>query len=80
MNETQSKAKPNTKRYHVMMNCVEVEEDYLRNLQELNEVFNFLTAQCILYRLLEQLIECESEAQAICLFENITMISISLVI
>ena len=38
MNETLSKANPNTKRYHIMKNCLEVEQQYLQHLQELNEV------------------------------------------
>ena len=38
MNETQSQAKPNTKRDYVMNDCLKVEKQYLQNLQELNEV------------------------------------------
>ena len=43
MNETLSKATPNTKRGHVMKDCVHVEKQYLQNLQELNEVLLYLT-------------------------------------
>ena len=43
MNETLSKANPNTKRYHIMKNCLEVEQQYLQHLQELNEVLSYST-------------------------------------
>ena len=44
MNETLSKAKPNTKRDYVMNDCLNVEKQYLQNLQELNEVLLYLTS------------------------------------
>ena len=43
MNETLPKAKPNTKRDHIMKDCLDVEKKYLQNLQELNEVILYLT-------------------------------------
>ena len=43
MNETLSKAKPNTKRDYVMNDCLNVEKQYLQNLQELNEVLFYST-------------------------------------